>query len=171
MPLLKFGDFVEDSWVQLENGESLPQGSDVIVPFERLVDDFDVLKQHNGSLGVAFPNDVSIEDLKPYLASLDVVVLSFPAFGDGRAYSQAKKLKSQLEFTSEIRATGNVLPDKFAFMRQCGFNAFEVTDRHSLDAWQQTATVMTVAYQRGFGPERGFAPENALDRRKERFDD
>jgi len=171
MPLLKFGEFVEDDWVALIDGESLPQGSDVIVPFERLVEDIDTLKAHNGSLGVAFPNDASIEDLKPYLANLDVVVLSFPAFGDGRAYSQAKKLKSQLGFSGEIRASGNVLPDQFAFMRQCGFNAFDVPDRQSLDAWQQSATSMTVAYQRGFGPERGFAPENALDRRKEYFDD
>lgn len=171
MPLLKYGDFAEDDWVQLVDGESLPQGSDVIVPFERLADEFDALKAHNGSLGVAFPNDVSVEELKPYLESLDVVVLSFPAFGDGRAYSQAKKLKSQLDFTGEIRATGNVLPDQFAFMRQCGFNAFDVTNRHDLDIWQQVATTMTVAYQRGFGPERGFAPENVLDRRKERFDD
>lgn len=171
MPLLRLGDIIENNWIALEEGESPPQGSNVMVTFDRLVTDAEILAKHNGAVGVSFPNDRPIEDLQPYLEQLDVVQLVFPVFGDGRAYSQARALRNQLGYPAEIRASGNVLPDQLAYMRQCGFDAFDIAERHDAQAWQSAATAMTVAYQRGYGPQRGFAPENALDQRKERFND
>lgn len=171
MPLLKSGEFVDDPWVMLGEDEPVPQGASIIVPFDRLEAEFETLKEHNGALGVLFPNDREEEDLKPYLDRLETVALEFPKFADGRAYSQARVLRSQLGFEGELRATGNVLPDQIAFMRQCGFDAFEADERIGLEAWQRSATAMTVAYQRGYGPERGFAPVNALNARKEHYDD
>lgn len=43
-------------------------------------------------------------------------------------------------------------------MRQCGFDVFEVPERHDLDIWQKAATAMTLFYQHGYGQPRGFAP-------------
>ena len=43
-------------------------------------------------------------------------------------------------------------------MRQCGFDVFEVPERHDLDIWQKAATAMTLFYQPGYGQPRGSAP-------------
>jgi len=158
MRLLKGGEIVEDAWVALGDQDALPQGANVIVSFERLARCFDALKAHGGRLGVALANDVSVDDLVPYLGALHLVALSFPAFTDGRAYSQAIQLRRHLEFSGELRATGGILPDQLAYMRQCGFDSFEVTERHGLDVWRKAATAMTLTYQRGYAPDRGFSP-------------
>lgn len=158
MPLLKGGEIVEDDWVRLGDDDRIPQGADIIVSFDRLKQCFEALKAHEGRLGVVFPNDVAADDLVAYLGGLHLVVLSFPVFGDGRAYSQAIQLRRYFDFVGELRASGTVLPDQVAYMRQCGFDSFEVTERHGLDVWRRAATTVTLTYQRGYAPERGFAP-------------
>ncbi len=158
MPLLKHGEFVEDEWVALDDEEAFPQGADIIVSFDRFVEDFENLKAHNGRLGIALPNDRLPDELAGYLDAAHLVVLTFPAFADGRAYSQGRHIRNHFGFTGEVRATGHVLPDQLAMMRQCGFDAFEVPERHDRDVWQRAATAMTLSYQRNYGPTRGFAP-------------
>lgn len=158
MPLLKDGEFVDDAWVRLDDDEPVPQGADVIVSLARLDAGFESLKRHEARLGVALDNDVAADVLVPYIGALHLVALSFPRFTDGRAYSQAVHIRRHLEFVGELRATGDILPDQVAFMRQCGIDSFEVTGRHGLDVWRKAATAMTLSYQRGYAPEHGFAP-------------
>jgi uncharacterized protein (DUF934 family) len=45
------------------------------------------------------------------------VVLQFPKWTDGRAYSQAVLLRARLRFAGEIRATGEVLVDMLPLLR------------------------------------------------------
>lgn len=165
MPLLKHGEIIEDVWVNVDDEEHLPQGAQAIITFDRLVRDFETLKGHNAPLGVRFPNSENIEVLSDYLGALQLVVLDFPSFADGRAYSQGRQLTAQMEFGGELRASGNVLPDQVAMMRQCGFNAFDIPERHSLESWQRAATAMTLSYQRNYTPQRGFAPAVIEDTR------
>ena len=165
MSLLKHGEIVEDVWLSVDGDEQLPQGASVIVSFDRLTRDFEALKHHNAPLGVHFPNNEDVEALSEYLGALQLIVLDFPSFADGRAYSQGRRINTQLEFSGELRATGNVLPDQLAMMRQCGFDAFDIPERHSIDSWQRAATAMTVSYQRSYTPERGFAPAVIEDAR------
>jgi uncharacterized protein (DUF934 family) len=64
-------------------------------------------------------------DADPREADLDgitTVVLQFPKFTDGRAFSQAFLLRRRLGFTGEIRATGDVLIDQLAQMQRSGFS-------------------------------------------------
>ncbi|MEN9842712.1 MAG: hypothetical protein RLZZ612_541 [Pseudomonadota bacterium] len=49
------------------------------------------------------------------------VVLHFPKFTDGRAFSQAFLLRRRLGFAGEIRATGDVLIDQLLQMQRTGF--------------------------------------------------
>ena len=63
-------------------------------------------------------------DADPREASLDgihTVVLQFPAFTDGRAFSQAFLLRRRLGFTGQIRAVGDVLVDQLQQMQRSGF--------------------------------------------------
>ena len=56
------------------------------------------------------------------LTGVHTVVLHFPAFSDGRAFSQAFLLRRRLGFQGEIRATGDVLVDQLAQMERSGFD-------------------------------------------------
>jgi uncharacterized protein (DUF934 family) len=68
---------------------------------------------------LTLPNDAD-----PREAALDgihTVVLQFPAFTDGRAFSQAFLLRRRLGFAGQIRAIGDVLIDQLAQMQRSGF--------------------------------------------------
>ena len=71
----------------------------------RLVREFERLKAHNGRLGAALPNDRLPDDLVDCLGAWHLIVLTFPTFADGRAYSQGRRIRSHREFAGELRAT------------------------------------------------------------------
>lgn len=62
--------------------------------------------------------------LIPHLSRLRLVEINFPVFGDGRGYSAARILR-EAGYGGELRAVGDVLVDQIAYMRRCGFDAFE----------------------------------------------
>ena len=66
------------------------------------------------------PNDVDPRTLD--LSGVQRIDLQFPAFTDGRAYSQAFLLRRRLHFAGELRATGEVLIDQLLQMQRTGFD-------------------------------------------------
>jgi len=85
------------------------------------VDSF--LDQSNASAVRIEPGD-DARELLPHLERLALVEVNFPAFGDGRGYSSARILR-EAGYDGELRAVGDVLVDQLAYMRRCGFDAFE----------------------------------------------
>jgi uncharacterized protein (DUF934 family) len=148
MPLLKNNTLISDTWIHADAEGELPNAGDVIVPFARLLKEWEQLSQRTGKLGVKLGNVDRAEALSTFLPRLSVIVLPFPAFNDGRAYSLARQLR-QLGYRGELRASGNVLPDQLQFMLQVGFDTFEVGERFPLSVWQQASKQMSLAYQRG----------------------
>jgi uncharacterized protein (DUF934 family) len=148
MPLLKNNVVVPDTWIEVGNDDALPEHGDVIVTFARLLREFDALSKRNGRLGVKLANIDRAETLATFLPRLSAIVLPFPAFSDGRAFSIARQIRD-FGYRGELRATGNLLPDQFQFMLQVGFDAFEIGDRFPLETWQKAARHMSLAYQRG----------------------
>ena len=65
-------------------------------------------------------NDVDPRTLD--LNGITRIDLQFPAFTDGRAYSQAFLLRRRLRFAGELRATGDVLIDQLVQMKRTGFD-------------------------------------------------
>ncbi len=63
--------------------------------------------------------------MKCDLSGFSTIILDFPAFKDGRAYSQARLLRERYGYSGEIRARGDILRDQLLFMARCGFDAFE----------------------------------------------
>ena len=63
-------------------------------------------------------------DLLPHLDRVALVEINFPVFGDGRGYSAARILR-EAGYRGELRAVGDVLVDQIAYMRRCGFDAFQ----------------------------------------------
>ena len=74
-------------------------------------------------VGVILANDTDIEVLEADAAKLSLVVLQFPKWTDGRAYTQARILRARYRFGGEIRATGDVLVDMMPLLARTGFDA------------------------------------------------
>src|SRR5690348_11231964 len=115
MPLLKDGRLVDDAWRHLDDNEPVPEGAPVTVSLKRWTAARDALYRRNGRLGLRLPNDAVPGNLAKDVERFDLIALSFPRFTDGRAYSQARVLRSRLGFRGELRATGNVLRDQLLF--------------------------------------------------------
>ena len=148
MPLLKNNALISDTWIHAGAEDQLPEAGDAVVPFARLLKEWETLSQRSGKLGVNFTNAGRAEALSVFLPKLSLIVLTFPAFVDGRAFSIARQIR-EFGYRGELRATGNVLPDQLQFMIQVGFDAFDIGERFSLGVWQQASKQMSLAYQRG----------------------
>ncbi len=66
--------------------------------------------------------------LQPWIRTLSRIDVTYPAYTDGRAHSQARLLRQRLGFAGEIRAVGDVRIDQISMMIRCGINAFECFD-------------------------------------------
>lgn len=149
MPLLKGADFVPDDWSQVADDARLPATGNIWVSFERLQAEADTLVAHPGLIGVELPNTTKVADVKPWINRVALIVLPFPAFTDGRAYSLARLLREE-GFKGDLRARGNVLPDQLQFMKQVGFSSFELSDRFPKQVWEQAARHISGVYQVGY---------------------
>jgi uncharacterized protein (DUF934 family) len=147
MPLVNGGKIVEDSFVKLAVDTPVPAGGDILVPAERFLLDAEAFLARAGKVGVIWPNNRDIAELVPYLGKIAAVALVFPTFRDGRAYSQARRLRERYNYRGELRATGQVLRDQFVFMLRAGFDAFEVKKQADAEAFMQTAKRYSVFYQ------------------------
>src|SRR5690242_15910119 len=96
---------------------------------------------------VSLANTDPVEDLAPHVGRLRLIVLNFPKFSDGRAYSQARLLRGRLGYTGELRATGGVLQDQLPFMLRCGFDSFESDQKGFGEALMRARTLFSVVYQ------------------------
>lgn len=94
---------------------------------------------------LTLPNDAD-----PREASLDgvhTVVLQFPVFTDGRAFSQAFLLRRRLGFAGQIRAIGDVLIDQLAQMQRSGFTQAVLRADQSIDHGRQLLAQYDAYYQ------------------------
>ena len=148
MLLTENGALEDDSWRHLEDDEAAPEGDPITVSLARWRKSGADLRGRNGKLGLRLPNDAEPEEIAAELDRLDLIVLSFPKFTDGRAYSQARLLRERHGYKGELRASGNVLRDQLLFMRRCGFNSFIVGARAVRENWAAAFGEFDVFYQR-----------------------
>lgn len=147
MPLLKSNRPVTDPWHPLAAAEPLPTNGRILLPLARLEAEAAALAGFAGKLGALVEPSDRVEALEPWLPRLRLVAVKFPTFGDGGGYSTARILRERYRFTGEVRAVGNVLVDQYQFLRQCGYDAFEVAEGRALSSWSKAAVAMSLAYQ------------------------
>lgn len=99
-----------------------------------------------GAFALVLPNDADVAEIAEAVHRFDTVVLNFPAFNDGRAYSQAFLIRERYGFKGEIRARGNVLCDQALFMVRSGFTALEIGGGH-VDGFVRALSEFTSFYQ------------------------
>ncbi len=90
-------------------------------------------------------NDVDPRTLD--LTGITRIDLQFPAFTDGRAYSQAFLLRRRLGFAGELRATGDVLIDQLVQMQRTGFDVAVLREGVDASAAQRQFERFTGFYQ------------------------
>lgn len=76
--------------------------------------------------GLALSNTTDVLALQGDLPRLSLIVLDFPKWTDGRAYSQARLLRSRLGFAGQLRAAGDVLVDMLPLLQRTGFDAVQL---------------------------------------------
>src|SRR3546814_8156293 len=103
--------FVEnDPWV-IETDEVKAEGAQKpLLPLDALIEKAEA--SNEAGLGVLVRPADDVRRLEPYLDRLDIVVVEFPAFSDGRAFSHASLLRARLGYGQELRAAGDVLIDQ-----------------------------------------------------------
>jgi uncharacterized protein (DUF934 family) len=146
MRFVKDGIVAEDKFQRVADDASPPPGP-VLFSAARFMADPSAALAHAGSVGVIWPNNRAIAELAPHLDRLAAVVLVFPTFRDGRAYSQARLLRERYGYHGELRATGQVLRDQFLFMLRAGFDTFEVVKDKDADAFGEAIHRYSRFYQ------------------------
>ena len=90
-------------------------------------------------LAVEFPNDRDPAELMPWLHRLDMIRVVFPAMGDGRGFSIARRLRA-MGFRGVLRAKGPLVADQARAARRVGFDEIELPDaiaaRQPEDLWR-----------------------------------
>jgi uncharacterized protein (DUF934 family) len=104
MAIFKNGEFIDDRWRALPDGEAAPISGHVIFPYDWWMEERQVFDGSNVPLGLRIEPGTKLEDIADDIKRFSVIALVFPKFGDGRAFSLARLL------------------------RRCGFDAFDVTD-------------------------------------------
>lgn len=93
------------------------------------------------------PNTSTVNDLMVRNAP---IAITFPAFSDGRGFSLARALRAA-GYAGRLRASGELIPDQFAFALECGFDEIEISDerlaRQPVEQWLAARDAVTVSYQ------------------------
>ena len=120
--------FAEDAWMRADGVEDRTDNARLILPLAAfLALDGRARGRRAGCLAVELQPGEHLEPLLPHLDGLELIVLAFPAFNDGRSYSKAALLRSRHGFSGALRASGEVLPDQLAHMLRTGFDELEVS--------------------------------------------
>jgi uncharacterized protein (DUF934 family) len=147
---MQFANANKDRWHSL-GGEDGPPVSINADPYLLL----DVTQWHAARaqwpagvpVGLKLANDADVEDVAADLPRFALVALHFPKWVDGRAYSQARLLRSRYRYTGEVRATGEVLVDMVPLLARTGFDAVVLRADQSVDVAERALALFRGHYQ------------------------
>jgi uncharacterized protein (DUF934 family) len=147
---MKFIDLHRDPWRALPGDDGPPVS---ITPIPHLL--LDLAQWHavratwptSIAVGVRLANDQDVEDIGADLPRLALVALHFPKWVDGRAYSQARLLRSRWRFRGEVRALGDVLADMLPLLERTGFDAVVLRHDQSIDVAERALGFFPGHYQ------------------------
>jgi uncharacterized protein (DUF934 family) len=98
-------------------------------------------------VAITLANTAEVEDLAEDLPRFALVALQFPKWIDGRAYSQARVLRSRLRYAAQIRATGDVVVDMLPLLVRTGFDSVQLRDGQSESSARRALSLVTDFYQ------------------------
>jgi uncharacterized protein (DUF934 family) len=147
--VIKQRRIVADDWLSIDgeaNINQLPAGK-LIIPLALWNEHRDKLEQREEPLALHLDPAYEVDGIAAQLPHFEMVVLQFPAFRDGRAYSQARSLRLHHGYQGEIRASGNVLRDQLMYMERVGFSSFELDAKQDINDALKAFDEISVKYQ------------------------
>ncbi len=146
MKIIKQKQILEDAWMHISDSDKIPAG-DITVTVSRWNSEKNQLKDHSGKVGVRLAPADQVESIADDLKDLSLIALDFPAFTDGRSFSQARLLRSRYDYQGEIRAIGGFMADQVFYLSRVGVDAFQLEDPDQLATALSTLNDFTVNYQ------------------------
>lgn len=89
----------------------------------------------------------------------DTVVLQFPKWTDGRAYSQAVLLRGRVRYAGAIVASGDVVADMAPLLRRCGFDQAQLRADQRIESAQRTLGHFDSHYQAALAERHLGSPQ------------
>jgi len=157
MTLLSLTGIDIREWSQLADDENPQEGASVLVPLARLLEDGDAVFTAAGKVGAIVPTSANYLDLENINDKLAFIAIDFPAFGDGRGFSLAVRLRKDFGFKGEVRAHGPVMPDQALFLLRAGFDSVDIADATRIDAFKTSLTRFKDFYQTDYTGGRSLA--------------
>ena len=150
--LIKDRQIIDDEWVLIKESSQLEDlqaysGQDLIVPLAFWLAERNRIQQRSGKTAVWLNSNEVPHSLGAELHNLELIALNFPIFSDGRSYSSARELRTNLGYKGEIRAIGDVLRDQLFYMSRCGFDAFAMREDQNLESALGAFSDFTEGYQ------------------------
>ena len=143
---LEFITVESDPWTTTPPGQPVEARADLLLGWEQWRD----LRERwpdDLRAGVVFPNDVDIRELLPSLPHLALIALPFPKWTDGRAYSQARLLRTRHRYRGQLRAIGDVIADMAAQLQRTGFDSAVLRAGESIAVARRMLTFFAEFYQ------------------------
>lgn len=145
--LLLDGRVATDEYLELADDAPLP-ASPVTVSLQRWQHGADALAASGAKVAVRLDNTVDVTTLPDALLARPMIELLFPAFSDGRAYSQARLLRERLGYRGQIRARGPaVVADQLQSMARVGIDAFVLREDQDSETAARALHGFDLAYQ------------------------
>lgn len=138
--LIRNGEIVTDSWMPANPDIASPNDGQICTLEQWLL-----LPDRSGSAVQLEPGQEP-DALFESLGEIQLIVINFPVFTDGRGFSYARSLREH-GYTGELRAVGNFIRDQLTYLRRCGFNAFQMADESGLEEALGSLADFTEFYQ------------------------
>ena len=125
---------------------NLPSGN-ISVPLSFWLKNKQAVLDRDGPVAVQIASNEMPEILADDLPDIEIIVLPFVNFVDGRSYSHAHKLRLRYAFKGEIRAVGDVNFDQLDFLKRAGCDAFELRENADYDTALRAFSEFSEVYQ------------------------
>ena len=115
-----------------------------LVSFQEWIENIEKLSKLSVGVIIAPSDDVFL--IKDYLDSLELIVLDFNNFDDGRGYSQAYLLRKRWQFLGEVIGI-NAHLDQLQFMIRSGVTSYVLLDSYIGLNEEDYANGFSICYQ------------------------
>lgn len=146
MQIIKNKQLTENHWTFIADDEALKSGN-ISITLDRWKREQDKLQEHAGAVGIRLKTTDDVAELADVLDSIELIELDFPAFTDGRAFSQARMLRGKYHYQGEIRACGCFIVDQLYYLSRVGVNAFVLNSERDLQQGLLALNDFSVNYQ------------------------
>lgn len=99
------------------------------------------------NVGIWLDAGDEVGPIQEYLKKTSIIAINFPVFADGRGFSLAQQLKSELDFQGEILAIGHFMDEQLFYLKRCGVDSFALTEGSNIDAMGLILKDFTNNYQ------------------------